>query len=368
MGKSVLVSGVAIALVLLVLLSGASAAEGPTVDLSATPAEVAVGDPVTVTVTYSWPKGWLVEKVPDPGEDFHATFVTDAPPPQETTTAEGIRRVVRLTIAATRSGAWALPRPSFTANGPTGPVTAQAPVVVVQVGTEASPPKLPEALPLRIRPPFVAQSAARWWWLAGAAVALILVIGWLVRRRAAAVESLPPATIFGREIEQLSTVRDPRELSAGLSMAVRRYMAAIWSFDALGSTVREIAARQSGISSSGERFQDLVRVLQQLDDVRWAAGDLTREQVALHLSAATTQVAQIEAERASAAAAAAGVNGSASGSSSAGGSSSGNSTSSHSTSSSSTGGSRSTSGSSASGRAPSGTTSGSAASGPAGAP
>lgn len=361
MGKFVQLSGPVHALLLqllLVLSAGATAgnaAEGPTVDLSAIPAEVAVGDPVTVTVTYSWPKGWLVEKIPDPGEDFHATFVTDAPPPQETATAEGVRRVVRLTIAATRSGAWALPRPAFTASGPTGPVTAQAPVVVVQVGTEASPPKLPEALPLRIRPPFVAQSAARWWWLAGVAGALILVIGWLVRRRAAAVESLPPAMIFGREIEQLATVRDPRELSAGLSMAVRRYMAAIWSFDALGSTVREIAARQSGITSSGERFQDLVRVLQQLDDVRWSAGDLTREQVTLHLSAATTLVAQIEAERVLAAAAAAGVNGSAPGNPS-GGSSSSSSL----TSSSSTGGSRSTSGSSASGRAPSGTTSGSA--------
>lgn len=354
MGKFVQITGAAFTLLVFLLIAGAPAglaAEGPTVDLSATPAEVAVGDPVTVTVTYSWPKGWLVEKAPDPGEDFHNAFVTDAPPPQETTTAEGVRRVVRLTIAATRSGAWALPRPAFTASGPTGPVTAQAPVVVVQVGTEVSPPKLPEALPLRVRPPLVAQSATRWWWLVGAVGVLLAVIVWMARRRASAVQTLPPAAIFGRDIEQISLMRDPRELGAGLSMAVRRYMAAIWSFDALGSTVREIAARQSGISSSGERFQDLVRMLQQLDDLRWAAGDLAREQVVPHLSGATTLVAQIEAERALAAAAAvaAGSNDSAPGGSAAGGSSNSSSTGGGST------GSSSTSGSSAYGRAPSGT-------------
>ncbi len=288
-----------------VALPGAVAAEGPSVDLSAAPAEVAIGDPVTVTVTYCWPKNWRVEKTPDPGEDFRAAFVTDAPPPQETATAEGQRRVVKLTLAATRSGAWALPRPSLTASGPQGPVTAQAPAVVVQVGTEATPPKLPEALPLRVRPPAEPASSAGWWWLAGASVVVLIAAAILMRRRATAVAALSPAALFAREIEQLSAVRDPRELGAGLSLAVRRYMGAIWSFDALGSTVREIAARQIGISSSAERFQDLVRVLQQLDDLRWAAGDLAREQVAPQVQAASTLVTAVEAELAAAAAAAA---------------------------------------------------------------
>lgn len=291
--------------VLLALSLAAFAVEGPSVDLSASPAEVAVGDPVTVTVTYCWPKGWRVEKTPDPGEDFHAAFVTDAPPPQETMTAEGVRRVVRLTLAATRSGAWALPRPSFTAIGPQGPLTAQAPAVVVQVGTEAAPPKLPEALPLRVRPPVEPDSGARWWWLAGACTAAAIAFLVLLRRRATAVAALPPSGIFAREIERLTVIKDPRELGAGLSLAVRRYMGAIWSFDALGSTVREIAARQIGITSSGERFQDLVRVLQQLDDLRWAAGDLAREQVAPQVQAAATLVTAVEAERAAAAAEAA---------------------------------------------------------------
>lgn len=286
-------------------LTAVAAAELPTVEVSAAPAEVAIGDPVTVTVTYSWPKGWQVDKSPDPGEDFHAAFVTDAPPPQETTTAEGVRRVVRLTLAATRSGAWALPRPSFTATGPSGPLTAQAPAVIVQVGTEATPPKLPEALPLRVRPPVEPLVAQRWGWLIAGATLVVIAAWWLLRRRTAAAGALPPAAIFSRDAEQLAALRDPRELGAGLSMAVRRYMGAIWSFDALGSTVRDIAGRQSGITSSAERFQDLVRVLQQLDDLRWAAGDLAREQVAPHVQTASTLVAQVELERSAAAAAAA---------------------------------------------------------------
>src|SRR5947209_5132479 len=68
------------------LAAGAEAPARPpvSVEMSATPAQVAMGATVTVTVRYRWPTGWRTAGEPNPTLDFADEFVTAAPPPVAT--------------------------------------------------------------------------------------------------------------------------------------------------------------------------------------------------------------------------------------------------------------------------------------------
>jgi hypothetical protein len=280
-------------------------ANGPSVDLTAQPAEVAVGDPVTVTITYQWPATWNVEPKPDPAADFRDTFVTAAPPARDTSTAESRRRVVVMTLAATRSGAWALPRPTLTASGPQGVVTVTASPVIVQVGTSSAPAHLPEPLALRLQAPPTTVSAWPWWIVAVvAAVALLSALLW--RRRATATAERSPAELFAEETKRARGVSDGKDLGALLSLALRRYLGVIWKFDGAGSTVREVAVALARAGVADDERRVALRLLERLDDLRWSAADLPADQVRPLLAEATGLVEQIEARlRAEALAAAA---------------------------------------------------------------
>lgn len=98
------------------------------VEVAAQPAAVAIGDQLTITVTYRWPHGWTVEtpnREPDPADAFAREFVTGFPPAQSTSSGEEERRTFRLTVLANHSGSWSCrARPSACAalaDGATSP-------------------------------------------------------------------------------------------------------------------------------------------------------------------------------------------------------------------------------------------------------
>lgn len=293
-------------LALVLLTAVLHAADRPTVELSASPAEVAVGDPVTVSVTWTWPAGWQVQRQPDPTEDFRTSFVTDAPPVQATHTAEGERRVVKVTLLAERSGAWALPRPTLIAVPPTGePVTVEAPAVIVQVGSEAKPASLPDPIPLRIRPPLAVTAQRTGWWIAGGATLVALAaLALLLRRRATAAAAVPPADRFSQELGRLAAIADGRDLGGAISLALRSYAGAVFAFDAPGSTTREVAATLARREHPEDERRALVRLLERLDDLRWAPGELPADTVRPLADEAGAWVAGVERRLLAAAAAA----------------------------------------------------------------
>lgn len=279
---------------LLLLTVGLVGSEpGPTVELIAQPAEVAVGDTLTVTITYRWPANWIVDPKPDPSPEFRDTFVTSAPPPKDTTTAEGSRRVVILTLAATHSGSWALPQPTLTALGPQGAQTVTATPVIVQVGTSSAPIHLPDPIALRLQAPPVLIS--QWpWWIVAVVVVLILGIALLWRRRATASAVKTPAECFAEESKRALGVADGKDLGALLSLALRRYVGATWKFDGAGSTVREVAAALASRNVPDDERRSLQRLLERLDDLRWSAAELPADQVRPLISEASGLVEQIE--------------------------------------------------------------------------
>jgi hypothetical protein len=269
------------AVILALLAACLIGAEVPHVDLSATPTAIGVGETVAVTITYRWPHGWSVAAEPDPSADFRDTFVTAAPPPERLSADGSERRSFRYTIAATRSGAWALPRPRFSASGPNGAVEAQAPAVIIQVGTEAAPPHLPAARPALVRPPADTPAPTRWWWIAGgAALALVAAASWLLGRRQRIDPAATALQVFQSELAAALRCSDAREVGTGISVALRRFAGAHWGFDGPGQTTREITAslrRLAAGAISDEESAALLRLLSRLDDLRWSAGDLPAE-------------------------------------------------------------------------------------------
>jgi len=279
---------------LLLVTSSLIAGEpSPSVELTAQPAEVAVGDSLTVTITYHWPAGWTVEAKPDPAPDFRDTFVTAAPPPQDTTTAEGSRRVVTMTLAATHSGAWALPQPTLTALGPHGSQTVTASLVIVQVGTSSAPAHLPDPIAVRLQAPPV--PVTQWpWWILVVVVVLVAGLALLWRRRVVAASVKTPAEWFAEESRRALGVTDGKDLGALLSLALRRYVGATWKFDGAGSTVREVAAALARCEMPDDERHSVQRLLERLEDLRWSPAELSADQVRPLIAEASGLVEQIE--------------------------------------------------------------------------
>lgn len=247
--------------------------EPVTVDMSCSASSIAVGDRVTVTITYRWPRGWTATE-PDPAEAFRGEFTTDWPPAKKLTIGDEERRIFVVTIAATRSGAWALPRPTFTASDFNGPKTATAPAIILQVGTDAKPAKLPTARIAWVKPPPSEAVDHTRWWLLGIAVAGIAgTAAWFLLRNKTLTATATPLEIFTREWQAASTSGDGKDAGARLSLALRRYAGAIWRFDGPGSTTRETAAQLKG-RLPDEEFATLIRLLDRLDDLRWSPGSL----------------------------------------------------------------------------------------------
>lgn len=271
------------ALLPLFALAALGAEEGLRIDLVADSTQIKVGDELTVRVTYRWPTGWRPLREPDPGPAFSGEYLVDLPPVRKGGDATGEWREFRLRLAARRSGAWALPRPILELDGPGGRISATAPAVVVQVGAEADPPRLPPPQGLLLRPPAdLAPSDRRWWWTGGAlaaAVAGTALALWLRRRHAVPPPS--PAALFRDDLAGLAACTEGKEAGARVSLALRRYAGAVWRFDGPGSTTREtaLALRRRKDQAPEPEALALVKLLERLDDLRWAAGDLPREAV-----------------------------------------------------------------------------------------
>jgi hypothetical protein len=283
------------------------------VEIAAQPAVVAIADQLTVTVTYRWPHGWSVETPnhePDPSPAFAREFVTSFPPAIRASTGEEERRTFRLSVMANHSGSWELPRPTLAVRGPAGRREITAAPVIVQVGTEARPAELPPPRPQWVRPRS-ADDGGRdrpWLWLAAVLAGGAITVLALWRRRARAPGPTPFAVLLD-ELSAATTTGDGKEAGARLSLALRRYLGQLFSFDAPGSTTRETAAFLRGRLPEAEH-RDLARLLDQLDGLRWSPGELAISAIMPPAEAARSWCAQLQrrldaeaAERAAAASA-----------------------------------------------------------------
>jgi hypothetical protein len=233
---------------------------------------VNIGDALTVTVTYRWPAGWAVVAPggePDPAKDFADAFVTDLPPPQKHGSGQEERRVFTITLLAKRSGAWELPRPTFTVKTPEGTRSLVAPSVLVQVGAEDKPAELPPPRKAWTRAQGPADQRRAWWMLGVVAVGLVGLAALLLARRRSQERASTPWELFHEDWLAASNAADGKEAGARLSLALRRCVGTVFRFDGPAATTREAAGFLRGRLPDDEQ-RELVRLLEGLDALRWA--------------------------------------------------------------------------------------------------
>lgn len=246
------------------------------VDVSASANSVNVGGSLTVTVTYRWPAGWAVVAPlgePDPAKDFAQCFVTNLPPPQKQSSGQEERRVYTLTLSAVRDGVWELPRPTLTVQTPEGSRSTVAAAVLIQVGAEDQPAQLPPPRKAWTRAVSPLDDQRAWWALAVVAVALAGLVAMVMLRRRQQKVVRTPWEQFYDDWQSAASAADGKEAGARLSIALRRCLGTVFRFDGPASTTRETAMHLRGQLHDDEH-RDLVRLLESLDALRWAADDL----------------------------------------------------------------------------------------------
>ena len=246
------------------------------VEVSASANAINVGGSLTVTVTYRWPAGWAVVAPlgePDPAKDFADCFVTNLPPPQKQSSGQEERRVYTITMAAVRDGVWELPRPTLTVQTPEGSRSTVAAAVLVHVGAEDQPAQLPPPRKAWTRTISPLDDQRAWWALAVVAVALAGLVAMVMLRRRQHQVIRTPWEQFYDDWQIAASAADGKEAGARLSIALRRCLGTVFRFDGPASTTRETALHLRGQLRDDEH-RDLVRLLESLDALRWAADDL----------------------------------------------------------------------------------------------
>ncbi len=246
------------------------------VDVSASANSVNVGGSLTVTVTYRWPAGWAVVAPlgePDPAKDFADCFVTNLPPPQKQSSGQEERRVYTITLSAVRDGVWELPRPTLTVQTPEGSRSTVAAAVLIQVGAEDQPAQLPPPRKAWTRAVSPLDDQRAWWALAVVAVALAGLVAMVMLRRRQQKVIRTPWEQFYDDWQSAASAADGKEAGARLSIALRRCLGTVFRFDGPASTTRETIMHLRGQLRDDEH-RDLVRLLESLDALRWAADDL----------------------------------------------------------------------------------------------
>lgn len=262
----------------LVLAAGLGAAEGPGVDLRAEPASVAVGEPVTLHVTYRWPTATPPAAAPNPSVALDGELITAIDGPRTTTAGGSVTQRWSLRLVMQRSGTWAAPRLSLRLPGAEEPL--RAPEVLVEVGTGGAPPALSPPSALWVPTVDEPRAAGAWWpWLLGGGTLLVVLaaLAWaLLRRRP---ESGPtPAERFAQALPRARAADDGKLAGALLSSALRRYCGERWGFDGAAATDVETVTHLGGKLPSTE-LGALRRLLDHLEGLRWSPEALARASV-----------------------------------------------------------------------------------------
>jgi hypothetical protein len=227
----------------------ATAALGPSLDVSVTPLELTVGDRAEVRIRVR-----LSPSLPDGAVAWPAlesrlgdAEVLEVGPVEVSPLDNGDRLLERqLTIAFFEVGEAVLPPLQIEVSTASGPVALRSEEVRVTVRSV-----LPEGDgPPEARPPAPPQRLAigeRFWWTSGALLATCLAALAMLARQSTGgtLEGPPPLLTPRQELERdLATLRaeqDPAALHQGISMTTRRYLGRRLGFPAPESTTSEVA-------------------------------------------------------------------------------------------------------------------------------
>jgi hypothetical protein len=272
------------------------------IETSLTPAEVTVGDRLTLRIVVEHADGVTIEG-PRFGENFGGLEIVEAPPPQRGAT----RTTIEYTLAAFAIGDAALPalEVRWRGEGGAGSLTTEPQSVTVRSvlspGDDALRPLKPQLSLADDAPPAIVPLAFVMVFV------LLTILGyWLLRRAVASrpVEPAPvdvPLTAAERARAALDALAaagelDARDHYARLAEVVRGYLSERFGFPGYAMTRREM---ERGMARAGiDRFVARVttNLLEQCDAVQFAGFRPPGERVDADLTAAYEVVRMTEPE------------------------------------------------------------------------
>ena len=239
------------------------------------PAALAVGDPVSATLTLELSGADAAREAtfPDWSSGWGDVEVLAASPVEKTSAPAGVKLVQRLRLTAFRPGRTALPPVEVRLSGEPGRRALTPPDLALEVRS-VIPADDKELAPAPPSPPrSLAVPRSFWWTLAtaGALTALAAVLAW--RRRPGidplAAPELSPLDELERALGLLAA-EAPAGAFVHLSQALRRYLGRRLGFRALESTTTEVQRRLAAERFDPALVQRAVRLLRLADQIKFA--------------------------------------------------------------------------------------------------
>lgn len=266
----------AAALLALFALFAAAPARGqaPTLEVDLEPATATVGDLVSATLTLRLPAGdaGLTPRFPDWSGGWGDAEVRAATPPERDAGNADVVWRQRLTLAAYRTGS--VPLPPVAVAVPRQPPIGVATPADLAIEIRSVLPDEPEARrPSPPAPPVLLPWPRAFAWMAGALALGALLAFWRLRRRHAREEASTRTRSPWEELEAavatLDALAPPAALTA-LSLALRRFLGRSFSMPAAESTTRELGQRLAARGLDPELVRGVVRLLREIDQVKFA--------------------------------------------------------------------------------------------------
>ena len=291
------------ALLGVLLVAAAPAAEEPRVRASASRTEVRVGESFTVEVTATGPPGTTYRFPKDPGSEAVELHEPAPPPSPGPPPPPGTQRYEAAAFAVGEAEVPPIAVSYRLPDGTEGSVrTEPVPLRIVSVL-----PKDPKERKLvDIRGPVPLRAAPAFWIALGVALALLAALGfWIARRRRKAVAPAPAALAVAPDAEALSALDrlassgllervDYRGFYIALAEIAKRYLER-----RLGAPVLEMTSAETCAflreHPHGAAFAVLVRDLAgAADRVKFARGEGVEDEARRHLAGVRQLVAGIE--------------------------------------------------------------------------
>ncbi len=253
----------------------ATAAAAPRVAVELEPGILAVGDPVTATLslTLSAAEAAREATFPDWSKGWGEAEVLQAGPVERTSATDGTHLVQRLRLTAWKSGQTALPPVEVRLSGEPALRVTTPPDLALEVRS-VIPPDDKELKPAPPSPPRALAVPRSFWWALAVGGTLAAVAALLAWKRRPGVDPLAAPELSPlAELERalgLLAAEPPAGAFAHLSQALRRYLGRRLGFRALESTTTEVQRRLAALRLDPALVQRSIRVLRLSDQIKFA--------------------------------------------------------------------------------------------------
>ena len=245
------------------------------IEVALEPATLAVGDPVTATLSLALPAAASSREAtfPDWSKGWGVAEVLQAGPVERTPAADGTHLVQRLRITAWKSGKVALPPAAVILSGEPALRAATPPDLALDVRSVIAPDDQ-ELTPAPPAPPRSIAVARSFWWALAIGTALAAGAAVLAWKRHPGIDPLAAPELSPlAELERalgLLAGEAPAGAFAHLSQALRRYFGRRLDFRALESTTTELQRRLAALRLDPQFVQRAVRLLRLSDQIKFA--------------------------------------------------------------------------------------------------